>query len=311
VRRRGTGLTTAAFLAAALLLLAGCGGGGRRTHTVVTSPRPDGQVNVQTVTYRSSFDGSRVAALVSTPRAVASRGCVIWEFGFGSTKADSSLVSQGFASLGLTTVSIDFHYPGARSSSPSETDQVLTNPTVLPKLIRGTVGDLHSLIDYLEQQPYCLRNIAYGGVSLGGAIGTILAATDQRVKAAVLIVTPGSWRGVRPADPGVARRPRVLATFARLLSPLDPARFIGRISPRPVLILSGIDDQTVPLANARALQAAARRPKTIIDYVGGHNPAENADASTDAQDVASFLLRNIVEPTYGITAKANGTFSRP
>jgi pimeloyl-ACP methyl ester carboxylesterase len=275
---------------------------------VTSGPRPDGLVNVQTITYRSSFDGSRVAALVAIPRGVPSCGCVIWQFGYGSTKEDSSLGWQGFASLGLTTVSIDFRYHGARASGAAETEQVLTNPCILPKLIRGTVGDLHSLIDYLEKQPYCSRNIAYGGVSLGGAIGTILAATDKRVKAAVLVVTPGAWRAVRPADPGIARRPGVLAAFARLLSPLDPDRFIGQISPRPVLILSGINDQTVPLSTARALQAAARQPKTIIDYDGGHNPLEGNDASGNAQAVASFLLRNVVEPTYGITAKADGTF---
>jgi fermentation-respiration switch protein FrsA (DUF1100 family) len=173
------------------------------------------------------------------------------------------------------------------------------------------VGDFHSLIDYLEKQAYCSRNIAYGGVSLGGAIGTIVAATDKRVKAAVLIVTPGSWRGVRTADPWAARHPGVIAAFARLTSPLDPYRFIGQISPRPVLILSGINDQTVPLPNARMLQAAARQPKTIIDYKGGHNPVDSPDASSIAQAVTSFLLRNIVEPTYGITPKANGTFSQP
>jgi hypothetical protein len=58
------------------------------------------------------------------------------------------------------------------------------------------------------------------------------------------------------------------------------------------------------------LQAAARQPKTIIDYKGGHNPVDSPDASSSAQAVTSFLLRNIVEPTYGITAQADGTFSR-
>jgi fermentation-respiration switch protein FrsA (DUF1100 family) len=268
-------------------------------------------VNVQEIVYRSSFDGGRVAALVAIPRAVPSRGCFIWEFGFGSKKEDSSLVWQGVASLGLTTVSIDFRDTGARASSQAKTSQVLTNPTMLPKLIRGTVGDLQSLIDYLEKRSYCRRNIAYGGESLGGVIGTILAATDKRVRAAVLIVTPGHWRGVRPVDPGLAGRPRAIAAFTRLLSPLDPDRFIGRISGRPVLIMNGINDRTVPLSNARALQAAARQPKTVINFRGGHNPADASDVPGLADAVASFLLRTMVEPTYGITANADGTFSQP
>jgi pimeloyl-ACP methyl ester carboxylesterase len=277
--------------------------------TVPVTSRPDREVSVRTITYRSSFDGSRVAALVAVPRAVPSRGCVIWQFGLGSKKEDSSVTWQGLASLGLTTVSIDLRYHGARAS-PTDSEQLHRNPTLLPKLIRGTVGDFHSLIDYLEKQAYCSRNIAFGGVSLGGAIGTIVAATDKRVKAAVLIVTPGSWRGVVP-DAWTRSRPRLMAEFRSNLAPLDPDRFIGHISPRPVLILSGISDQTVPLSDARTLQAAARHPKLVIDYKGGHNPLEGPEASANASAVASFLLRNIVEPTYGITGHANGTFSQP
>jgi fermentation-respiration switch protein FrsA (DUF1100 family) len=301
-------LTTAASVAVALLI-GGCGADkpARRMQTVPVTSRSDGEVNVRTITYRSSFDGSRVAALAAVPRAVPSRGCVIWQFGLGSKKEDSSVTWQGLASLGLTTVSIDFRYHGARAS-PTDSEQLYRNPTLLPKLIRGTVGDFHSLIDYLEKQAYCSGNIAYAGVSLGGAIGAILAATDKRVQAAVLISTPGSWRGVQPADPWTRRHPAVIAEFTRLLTPLDPDRFIGRISPRPVLIVSGIDDQTVLFRNARALQAAAREPKTIIDYQGGHNPIDSPDAASSAQAAVSFLLRNIVEPTYGITAKADGTF---
>ena len=290
------------------LLIGGCGGKpARRMQTVPVTSRSDGEVSVRTITYRSSFDGSRVAALVAIPRAVPSRGCVIWQFGLGSKKEDSSVTWQGLASIGLTTVSIDFRYHGARAS-PTDSEQLQRNPTLLPKLIRGTVGDFHSLIDYLEKQAYCFRNVAFGGVSLGGAIGTIVAATDKRVKAAVLVVTPGSWRGVHAADAWTRSHPGVIAEFYKLMAPLDPYRFIGRISPRPVLILNGINDQTVLLRNARVLQAAARQPKTIIDYKGAHNPFDGPDAASSAEAVMSFLLRNIVEPTYGITAKADGTF---
>jgi uncharacterized protein len=311
VRLRGARRATVLLLTVGSLSVAGCGQGGGGTKTTTSPPRPDGLVTVRTITYTSSFDGSRVAALVATPRAVSSRGCVIWEFGFGSTKEQTSALWQGLAALGLTTVSIDLRYQGARASSPAETAQALTNPAILPKLIRGTVGDLHSAIDFLEKQQYCSRNIAYGGVSLGGVIGTILAAADRRVKAVVLMATPGTWRGVRPAAPGVAKHPHAIAAFDRSLSPFDPDKFIGRISPRPVLILSGVNDQTVPLSNARLLQAAARRPKTIIDYKGPHNPAASPHVANIAQAVASFLLRNLVEPTYGISANKNGTFSQP
>ncbi|MGH2915022.1 MAG: alpha/beta hydrolase family protein [Solirubrobacteraceae bacterium] len=299
-----------AALAAGSLLIAGCGGGGG--HAVRGSDTV-GLVTAHTITYRSSSDGSRVTGLVAIPRAVASRGCVIWQFGLGSTMQDSSQAWQGLASLGLVTFSIDFRDQGARASSPDEYKQVIRNPNRLAEMIRGTVADLHSAVGFLERQPYCAHTVAYGGVSLGGIVGTILAATDRRVKALELIATPGSFRAVltTPGDtilPGIARHPAQLAAALRVLSPLDPARFVGRVSPRPVLILSGRKDTTVLLSNARLLQAATRPPRTIIDYDGGHNPALGPAAAATAQAVASFLLRHVVEPSYGISGNENGTF---
>jgi pimeloyl-ACP methyl ester carboxylesterase len=206
---------------------------------------------------------------VAIPRAARSRGCVIWQDGQGS-KHNASDAWQGFASLGLTTVSIQFR----RSRSDR---------------MRGTVADLRSGLDYLEKQPYCQRNVAYAGVGLGGIVGTVLAAEDARIRAAVLASTPATFR----------------------VSSLDPVRFIGRISPRPVLVLSGLDDRAIPRSNARRLQAAARPPKTIVNYRGGHDPTAGPAASKNGQAVASFLLRRVVEPTYGISGSGDGTFTQP
>ena len=110
-----------------------------------------------------------MSALVAIPRATASRGCVIAQSGLGSKKEDSSRAWQALASLGLTTVSIDFRDHGTRASGPAELEQAIRNPNSIAELIRGTVADLRSAIDYLENQPYCRRNVAYAGASLAGS----------------------------------------------------------------------------------------------------------------------------------------------
>jgi dienelactone hydrolase len=282
------------------------------THRRPPTPRSDGLVQVQTVAYRSSLDGSRITGLVATPRASVSRGCVIWQYGLGSRKEDSSKAWQVLAALGLTTFSIDFRHHGARGGL-QELEHVVRNPKSIAELIRGTVADLRSAVEYLDKQSYCHRNIAYAGISLGGIVGSMLAATDNRVKAAVFMSTPGTVRAVLntpgvPVLPGIARDPARLQAALQVLSPLNPARFIGRISPRPIAILSGLDDKIVTISNARLLQKAARRPKTIVDYRGGHDPTSGPAASSNGRAVAGFLLRYVVEPTYGISGNANGTF---
>ena len=267
-----------------------------------SAPRPDGLVEVHTTSFSSPFDGRRVPAIVAIPRAAASRGCVIAQQ--ASKKESASTAWQTLAWLGLTTFAIDFRDQGA-----------VNDPAATAERIRGTVADLRSAVDYLENQPFCRHNVAYAGVRFAGIVGTLLAADDRRVKAAVLISTPGTFRGALTTRgnsilPGIASDRTQLAAAVRTLSPLDPARFVGRISPRPVLILSGLDDKTISKANARRLQAAARRPKTIVEYRGGHDPTSGPAASSNGQAITSFLLRNLVEPTYGISGNPNGTFTQ-
>jgi fermentation-respiration switch protein FrsA (DUF1100 family) len=236
----------------------------------------------------------------------------MWQGGFGSTKEDSSQTWQCLASLGLATLSIDLRHHGARGSGAAELERVCRDPSLYAEVIRGTVSDLRSAIDYLETQPYCFGCIASAGVSLGGAVATILTATDERIKAALIMSTPGRWREVltHARIPRCSERtldPEALASAQKILSPLDPARFIGRIAPRPVLILSGLDDEIVVTSTARALQTAARRPKTIVNYSGGHDPFSGPVRAGNGEAIASFLLRNVVEPTYGVAGNADGT----
>ena len=292
--RRRVAIPVALAVAALVIVLVAAVRGGRESEQGPGAETSEGLVDVRTVTYRSSFDDTDVTGLAAIPRAVNPRGCVIWQYGFRSTKENSRPAWQPLAALGLATFSIDFRFHGARGTGEPGYREVLARPARFRSMIRGTVADLRSAIDHLEKQPFCAKNIAYVGVSLGGAVGTIVAARDRRVKAAALVVTPGTWSGVPTVPTGA--------------SAFDPDRYVGKIAPRPVLILSGLEDRSVPIANARRLQAAARRPKTVVDFEGGHNPAAGPDRVENANAIFSFLLRTVVEPAYGIDGRADGTF---
>lgn len=307
-----TGGRFLASLAAVALLAGGCGGA-EEAPTTENGGRPEQLVSVRDVTFTSKVDDTEVTGLAAVPRGVASRGCVIWQFGFRSTKENADYAWQGLAALGLTTFSIDMRSHGARATGEDEYREVLESPEKFDAMVRDTVGDLESAADYLEKQPYCDGHIGFAGVSLGGAIGTIFAAEDDRVEAVVLAVTPGTWRQVVTApDSPMLRtlvdRPDALSDALKTYRPLDPDRYVGDIAPRPVLILSGEKDQTVVPANSRKLQEAAREPKTIFNFDGGHNPVVGPDAEKIGNEVGSFLLREMVQPSYDIEGRSNGTF---
>ncbi|MGK2938419.1 MAG: alpha/beta hydrolase [Solirubrobacteraceae bacterium] len=294
------------------LVLAGCGGGVGED-PVTGDGHADKLVSVRTVEFPTKVDGTDVTGLMAVPRGVASRGCVIWQFGFRSTKENADYAWQGLAAVGLTTFSIDMRSHGARAADADEYQEVVDDPEAFDAMVRGTIGDFKSATDFLEKQPECDGHVGFAGVSLGGAIGTVFAAQDKRIEAVVLAVTPGSWRQVvtAPESPmlrGIVDDPKALSAALKTYDPLDPARYVGRIAPRPVLIISGKSDQTVVFSNARKLQKAAREPKTIFNFNGGHNPVVGPDAERVGNDVGSFLLRTMVQPTYGIDSGRNATF---
>ncbi len=315
--RRLAAVRAAALVVATATLLAACGSA-HPAHRAPAAPRvgiydaqvvatrPVGLVQARRVVY-TTFDGTRVPALFAVPYGTV-RACLIWEDGLGSTKYDSESVWQGAAKIGLATFSIDLRYHGERGTVP-ELLRVVRQPAAIAGLVTGTVRDLQRAVAYLDTQPECHHQVGYAGLSLGGIIGTLLTATDPQVRVAVLMSTPPTWNALIHSTahvaiddlrgiflPGLASHPAQLQAALRILEPLDPDRYVGRIAPRPLLILAGRSDPIVPPSDARVFEAAARAPKTIINYDGGHLPLDGvspAVATANATAIAAFLARHL------------------
>ena len=137
---------------------------------------------------------------------------------------------------------------------------------------------LTAALDFIEKQPGVRpERIGVFAFSMGTLIAAQVAAVDDRVRALFLTGAFGDpdaalayqfrqW-GPLTAWPAVwaahlagmdldGRRPRDVATL---------------IAPRPIFIVAGSADDTVPPANARALYAAAHEPKTIWIVDGAHH----------------------------------------
>jgi fermentation-respiration switch protein FrsA (DUF1100 family) len=99
--------------------------------------------------------------------------------------------------------------------------------------------------------------------------------------------------------PGITSDPPAFQAALTELSPLDPARWIAKISPRPVMIVDGLHDPSVPPIDALDLAAAARRPKTLVLHQGGHDPFSGPQAAYVAKKVGQFLTANLVHHRTG------------
>ena len=263
----------------------------------------DRAVNFETLSYVSS-DGSRVPALLAKPIAGTSRGCLIYQGGIGQTKEQSKAIAQGATALGLSTFSIDPRDTGARGSADKLRADI-TSPQAMASVIDESVVDLRRGIDYLETRRECRHNIGFLGTSFGAVLGAIVAGQDPRVKAVILTSIGPTWRSALIANgqvkrtdpsvpfvllPGIDRNVAQFNAAVRVLKPYDPAAWVARISPRPVMIINGRNDPLVPPIDALDLADAAQQPKSIIYFDGGHDPfAPGPDYKAVLTRVSRFL----------------------
>jgi eukaryotic-like serine/threonine-protein kinase len=119
--------------------------------------------------------------------------------------------------------------------------------------------DLGRSIDYLETRPDIVPDkLAYEGYSLGAALGAILPAIEDRLKALVLIC-PGFWQQKR-------------------LPEADQLNFAPRVK-APVLMLGGRFDYVFPIRTSQEpmfrLLGTPKEHKRWVVYDTGHDIPEN------------------------------------
>ena len=132
--------------------------------------------------------------------------------------------------------------------------------------IAGWVADLHAATAYLRAQQ--VQNIWLAGFSLGGTIAIHVAGNDPSIRGVASLSAPSdlsAWS----SDPayllalvrqvglvGPDAQPD-LAVWSAEVAALDPLGSAARVPPRPFFVVHGSADESVPLADARALADAA------------------------------------------------------
>lgn len=159
--------------------------------------------------------------------------------------------------------------------------------------MRGWVKDLSSVIDTVFDTPGIdPRSIHCIGFSAGGVIASNIAAYEEKVASLLLMASPHNFADILPGEPELLREhflalgtirdrafPPDLERWYRGFIDLKPARWLPFVSPRPVGIVHGDRDETVPLKHASLLYEAACHPKKLTILEGaGHQLRKDARA---------------------------------
>lgn len=206
-------------------------------------------------------------------------GLILVAHGYGAHRPPQ--VHALFANHGYGVVSWDF-----RAHGESEGD--------LCTFGYYEVRDFQAAIQFARGQTGVEAIGAWGG-SMGGAISILAAAEMPAIEALAVDSAYAALEDeleIMVASPFL--RP-LIAFFGELgagggFDRVRPADRIGEISPRPVLIIQGLADQTIPTDSGRRLYAAAGEPRRLwqIEDIG-HLQAINKMPSEYRRTLLDFF----------------------
>jgi dipeptidyl aminopeptidase/acylaminoacyl peptidase len=171
------------------------------------------------------------------------------------------------------------------------------------------VEDLRGAVAYLQNRPEVdAARIGVLGHSLGGAVAIRGAARIPEIRA---VVAEGAYTSV---EENLASGVRVFLGLPRMpfvplvvffgqretglnLRQVRPVDEVGRIAPRPILVVHGMQDPAVPLQNARRLYDAAGEPKELyLVAEAGHGGYAEVAPREFEERVVGFLDRYLRGP---------------
>jgi dienelactone hydrolase len=215
-----------------------------------------------------SFDstpGVRVFANLyrpTTASAQASPAAILLHGGTGRGKDTMRRPAELLSRGGFTVLSIDMQFFGERSTDlmtsftePEKHERLYNQQAVYLAWVTQTVKDVSRSVDFLVQNVgVSEKRIGLLGISRGAIVASIAGAVERRIGAVSLLYT-GHFDALETGH----------------LAAACPANYIGRISPRPLMMVNGLNDtDMIRETSVLPMFRLAKMPKEIIWEDGGH-----------------------------------------
>lgn len=225
-------------------------------------------VSVRDLAYRAAPERWVRAYLVAPVGEEQSRFAAVL-FLHPAPGSRATFLAEAVALAGMGAASLLVDAPWAADTAATW-GQAVTDPEEAVREHIRTVIDLRRGIDLLVAQPNIdPGRIGFVGHSFGALIGAVLAGVDRRVKAAVLMAGTGRFADVAAVNLPDLRGER-LERYRRTLANIDPAVWVGRAAPTPLLFQSALHDEVITEEQSREFFERASEPKSLEWYDAGH-----------------------------------------
>lgn len=221
--------------------------------------------------------------------APENEGTILVCHGYGADKGDALAFAEFLHDAAFHVLVVDFRGHGESEGRTGS-------------LGFYEVGDIKACIDWLDENDRIQEGkLGLFGYSMGGGIGLLVAADDERISAVAVdsAFADGSQtlaRWLRYSLP-LPRFPIIWAAMQwaewRLgcdYSMVSPVHRIAEIAPRPVLLIHGENDRLIPPQDSRRLYDTAGDPKELwIVPDAGHVGSLDEEGAVYRRRVAEFF----------------------
>jgi fermentation-respiration switch protein FrsA (DUF1100 family) len=266
----------------------------------------------QTVRFRTS-DGLTLTGTYFPSPVPKRRGVVLFAPEYGASRLTCLVYAGALLKEGFDLFSFDFRNTGdSEHRRGYEPLQWVTN---------YEVRDVRAAIAYLKSRPDAPEDgIGFFGISRGAGAGILAAEHDPWVKCFVtdgmfgtvntMILYMQKWISLfssmiwlQPYLPLIfyrvlARTILCLVAIRRRCTFPSMKHALGRLSPRPLLMIHGANDSYIKIEIAEGLFRLARQPKELWVVEGAkHNQAVAIQPEQYSQRLADFFSRHLAMST--------------
>ena len=253
-------------------------------HYVFCGEPSDQDIDFQEVSFKSS-DGLTIPAWYMP--AVNSEHVVLMVHGRSASRREGMRYAKAIIAAGYNVLAIDLRHPRQK-------------PGILSTMSFHEKKDVVAALDYLTNEKG-MQSIGVLGFSMGAATSMIVMAKDPRIKVGVF---SGGYANAMDAlaeqaksQYGLPRYPlmplveKLFAWRGDLdIDEINPEKYIGQISPRPIYIMHGTADKTVDFHHGQRLFDAAKEPKQFWQAEGGgHTRLWQLDKEKAESSVVAFF----------------------